>query len=98
MSTETVFVCSFLLISLFLFFLWKGFKIAKNSKDKFCQLFAVGISSWICIQAFVNIGSMIEILPLTGIPLPFIGYGGSHIVAELIGVGILLNISKYTKK
>ena len=55
---------------------------------------ALGISSWIAIQAFVNIGAMTGFLPLAGIPLPFISYGGSHLVAELIGVGILLNISK----
>jgi len=97
-AEEAGFVGSFVLISLFLIFLWRSFKIAKNSRDKFSQFFCIGISSWICLQAFINIGAMIGILPLTGIPLPFIGYGGSHIVAELIGIGILLNISKHTKK
>ncbi len=86
------------LIFLFLIFFWRGFKISKTSQDKFSRLFAIGISSWIIIQAFVNIGAMIGILPLTGIPLPFISYGGSHLVVELIGVGILLNISKRSKK
>lgn len=93
-AEETGFVGSIVLISLFLLLLWKGFRIAKMSQDKFSQLLAIGISCWICIQAFINIGAMIGILPLTGIPLPFISYGGSHIVAELIGIGILLNISK----
>jgi len=65
-------------------------------ENKFSQLLAVGISSWIVIQAFINVGSMTGLLPLTGIPLPFISYGGSALVAELIGVGILLNISKNT--
>lgn len=97
-AEETGFVGSFALISLFLLFLWKGFQISKKSQDRFSKLFAIGISSWICIQAFINIGSMIGILPLTGIPLPFISYGGSHLVAELFGVGILLNISRSTKK
>ncbi len=82
------------LILLFLVFFWLGLKIARNSKDSFPQLFAIGFISWICLQAFINIGAMIAILPLTGIPLPFISYGGSHIVAELIGMGILLNVSK----
>ncbi len=94
MAKEMGFIGSFILIALFLIFLWRGFKIGKTSQDKFSQLTAIGISSWIVIQAFINIGSMIEILPLTGIPLPFIGYGGSALVTELIGVGILLNISK----
>jgi len=97
-AEETGFIGSLVLIFLFLVLLWRGFRISKRSPDKFSQLFAIGISSWICIQAFINIGAMIGILPLTGIPLPFISYGGSHMVAELIGIGILLNISKSSKK
>jgi len=97
-AEETGFVGSVVLIFLFLLLLWRGFRIAKMSKNKFSQLLAIGISCWICIQAFINIGAMIGILPLTGIPLPFISYGGSHIVVELIGIGILLNISKTSKK
>ncbi|MBZ9571945.1 cell division protein FtsW [Patescibacteria group bacterium] len=94
-AEETGFIGSLILISLFLIFFWRGFKIAKEAQDKFSQLAALGISSWIIIQAFVNIGSMVGILPLTGIPLPFISYGGSHLISELIGVGVLLNISKH---
>ena len=97
-AEEAGFIGATILIILFLIFLWRGFRIARNSKDKFSQLLAVGISIWICVQAFVNIGAMIGILPLTGIPLPFISYGGSHIATELIGVGILLNISKQNKR
>lgn len=97
-AEEAGFIGSLILIFLFLAFLWRGFKISKTSQDRFSKLFAIGISSWICVQAFVNIGAMIGILPLTGIPLPFISYGGSHMVAELIGVGILLNISKTMRK
>ncbi len=95
-AEETGFIGALGLIFLFLMFFWRGFRIAKNKQSKFFQLTAIGITSWIIIQAFVNIGSMIGLLPLTGIPLPFIGYGGSHLIAELIGVGILLNISKQT--
>jgi cell division protein FtsW len=97
-AEETGFVGSVVLIFLFLLLLWRGFRIAKMSQNKFSQLLAMGISCWICIQAFINIGAMIGLLPLTGIPLPFISYGGSHMVAELIGIGILLNISKSSKK
>jgi len=96
MAEETGFIGSLILISLFLIFLWRGFKIGKKGGDKFSQLAAIGISSWIVIQAFINVGSMTGLLPLTGIPLPFISYGGSALVTELIGVGILLNISKNT--
>jgi len=93
-SEETGFIGAFFLIFLFLVFAWRGFKIAKESKDKFCQLVALGITVWIISQTFVNIGAMIGMLPLTGVPLPFISYGGSALVAELAGLGILLNISK----
>jgi len=93
-AEEGGFLGASLLILLFMFFLWRGFQIAKKSKEQFTQLLALGISLWIGIQAFVNISSMIGILPLTGIPLPFVSYGGSHLTVELIGVGILLNISK----
>ncbi len=93
-AEETGFIGGIILISLFLIFLWRGFRISKLSQDKFSQLAAVGITSWIVIQAFVNISSMIGLLPLTGIPLPFISYGGSSLIVTLISVGILLNISK----
>ena len=97
-AEEAGFIGCFVLISLFLVFLWRSFRIVKDSQDRFSQLFAGGISSWICLQAFINIGAMVGILPLTGIPLPFISYGGSHMVAELVGIGILLNISKSSRK
>lgn len=93
-SEEAGFIGSVVLILLFLIFAWQGFKIAKKSQDGFYKFSAVGISSWITLQALVNIGAMVGVLPLTGIPLPFISYGGSALIAELIGVGILLNISK----
>ncbi|MEK7519562.1 MAG: FtsW/RodA/SpoVE family cell cycle protein, partial [Patescibacteria group bacterium] len=94
LTEETGFLGALAVIALFLTFLWRGVKIAKESPSIFSQLTALGISSWICLQAFIHIGSAIRALPLTGIPLPFITYGGSHLVAELIGVGILLNISR----
>jgi cell division protein FtsW len=96
-AEETGLIGCLILISLFLLFLWRSFKLAKKTSDQFALLVCVGISSWIVIQAFINIGAMAGIFPLTGIPLPFISYGGSHIIAELIGVGILLNISKSLK-
>jgi len=85
--------CSAIVI-LFCLFLWLGIKIARNSNDKFSKLVAIGISFWITLQAFINIASAIGIFPFVGIPLPFFSYGGSHLITELIGIGILLNISK----
>jgi len=93
-SEETGFIGSIILILLFLIFLWRGFKISKNSQDRFSKLAAFGISCWIVLQTFVSLGSMVGILPLAGIPLPFISYGGSALISELAGAGLLLNISK----
>lgn len=83
------------LISLFVFFIVRGLKIAKNAPDRFSSVLAVGISAWIGGQVFLNIGSMVSLVPLTGIPLPFISYGGTSLVMILTACGILLNISKF---
>lgn len=91
---EAGFIGGALLVLLFLVLFWRGFAIGFNSKEKFSQILAFGISIWITSQAFINMGSMLGILPLAGVPLPFISYGGSALVSELMGVGILLNISK----
>ena len=91
---EMGFVGCLILIAFFLIFAWRGFKIAKEAPNRFSYLLASGITIWITFQALFNMGVMTGLLPLTGIPLPFISYGASHIIAELIGVGILLNISK----
>jgi len=87
---------SIILIGCFLLFFWLGVQIAKNSNDKFAKMVAIGIVTWICLQAFVNMASVAGIFPLAGIPLPFFSYGGSHLAVELFGVGLLLNISKNT--
>ncbi|MEK7562705.1 MAG: putative peptidoglycan glycosyltransferase FtsW [Patescibacteria group bacterium] len=84
------------LVGLFILFFWLGIKIAKSSNDRFSKLTAVGITFWIALQAFINMASSAGIFPLAGIPLPFFSYGGSHLVTELIGIGLLLNISKNT--
>lgn len=93
-AEEAGFIGSFILLALFLLFFWRSFVVALKVQDPFSRLCAMGIASWITFQALFNIGSMTGLLPLAGIPLPFISYGGSALVAELIGVGILLNISK----
>lgn len=88
-----IFGCS-ILVLLFVAFLYLGLKIANSSTDTFAKLTAIGITLWITSQAFMNITSAVGLFPLSGIPLPFFSYGGSHIIAELIGVGLLLNVSK----
>jgi cell division protein FtsW len=94
---ELGFVGAFFLIATFVFLAIRGFRIAKNAPDRFSKLTACGIISWIIFQTFINIGAISGLIPLTGIPLPFISYGGTSIVFLMAGVGILLNISKYAK-
>ena len=85
-----------LLISAFIFIFWRGIKIASATNDRFSKMLAVGIVTWITLQALINISSGAGIFPLAGIPLPFFSMGGSHLVVEMIGIGLLLNISKNT--
>ena len=70
-------------------------RIARLAPDRFTCLLAAGITSWLAMQIFINLGAMLALLPLTGVPLPFISYGGSSLVVSLAGVGILLNISRF---
>ena len=85
------------IITLFLILAFRGYKIAKNAPDDYGKMIAVGITSWIIFQALINIMAIIGLIPLTGVPLPFISYGGSSLVFLLAGIGILLNISKQSK-
>jgi cell division protein FtsW len=96
-AEETGFIGAFLLLVLFGFFFWNVLRVGKQAKDKFQSLVVWGIGLWLMIQTFVNIGSMVGVMPLTGIPLPFISYGGSAMITELAAIGILLNISKEIK-
>ena len=96
LGEELGFAGTLAVVCLFLFLVWRCFKIARRVNDPFGKLFAMGVGSWIGIQAFVNIGSMVAIVPLTGIPLPFISYGGSNLIITLGALGIVYNISKKT--
>ena len=87
--------CIVLIAAFFLLF-WLGIQIYKKSNDRFSKIAAIGIVFWITFQAFINMASVAGIFPLAGIPLPFFSYGGTHLAVELIGVGLLLNISKNT--
>jgi len=80
-----------------IFFLWRGFKIALSAVDREGQLLATGITIWLTCQAFFNMAANVGLIPLTGIPLPFLTYGGSSTIVTLMAFGLLLNVSKYTK-
>lgn len=78
------------------FIVLKGFSVARNCQDPFGTLLAVGISSMIAIQAMINLGGLTGLIPITGVPLPFISYGGSSVVLLLISMGLLVNVSMFT--
>lgn len=82
----------------YLFIAYRGFQIAIHSENRFAMFTAIGISTWIIAQAYINISVNIGLFPVTGITLPFISYGGSSLIATLIAVGILLNISTDTNQ
>lgn len=77
-------------------FLWRGLKVALNAPDKQGKLLAAGITVWLTTQALLNMAANVGLIPLTGIPAPLLTYGGSNTLVTLIGIGILLNISKYS--
>lgn len=91
---EMGFVGTVTVILLFLFLIWRCFRIAQRTNEPFGKLLALGVGSWIGIQTVVNIGSMVALMPLTGVPLPLISYGGSNLVITLGALGMIYNVSK----
>jgi len=97
-SEEFGFLGSSIIILLFVAFATRGLKIASNVSDIFARLVVVGIVIMITGQAFVNIGSMLGVLPLSGITLPFVSHGGTSLFFTLLGAGIVLSVSKHQKR
>jgi cell division protein FtsW len=93
-AEELGFLFSVGLIALYVGLLWRGMQLARRASDVYVKLVIAGIVSWFTIQAFINIGALTSLLPLTGEPLPFISNGGSSLIISLIAVGILLNYSR----
>src|SRR3990167_4513065 len=96
-AEEIGLIGSLVLIFSFILFIWRGFAIAAKTSDKFGKLLAGGITSFLAIQMLINLGAQTALIPFTGVPLPFISYGGSALVVDLCSVGILLNISRQSK-
>jgi len=96
-AEEWGFIGSLLLIFLFLFFVLRGLKIASRAPNTFSRLLTTGIITLIITQSFLNIGSMLGILPLTGEPLLFVSQGGSALIVGLAEIGMILQISKHQK-
>jgi cell division protein FtsW len=94
-SEELGFLRASLVIVGFCYLFYLGLSIAKRAQDNFGRLLAIGIVSSLLIQAFINISAMLGLVPLTGVTLPFISYGGNSLIISFIQIGILLNISKH---
>lgn len=91
---EFGFFGAMLMISLFSFLIYRGFVIAHDTSNRFGSLLAYGLVFWLAVQTLVNLGAMVSVIPLTGVPLPFVSYGGSALLSNMLAIGILLNISK----
>lgn len=87
-----------LVVFLFLFLAFRGFRLARRTQDVYGALLATGITTWLVLQAIINIGATTDSIPYTGVPLPFISYGGSSVVISLAAIGVLLNISRYIQE
>jgi len=93
-AEEVGLVGSLIIVLLFAIFLWRGIRTALRTQDMFGRFLAVGITSMIVVQAFINISVVLGLMPTKGIPLPFVSYGGSSLFFALACVGVLLNVSK----
>jgi cell division protein FtsW len=92
---EMGFIGATFVIVLFALLVYRGLRVMVNAPDNFGALLAVGITTWIAYQTLINIGGITRTIPMTGIPLPFLSFGGSALAAVLAGMGILLSVSKY---
>ncbi len=97
LAEELGFIGGTFVILLFALLLWRGIKVALEAPDTFSGFLALGIVSMLVLQAMINISVVIGLIPVTGITLPFLSYGGSSLTLTLCSVGILLNISRYTR-
>ncbi len=97
MAEEIGFIFATLFVLLFVYMLYRGLQIAKGSTDRFSRLLVVGIMAWLGFQFFLNVAAMLSLVPITGIPLPFVSAGGSSLLATLAAVGIVTNISRFSK-
>jgi cell division protein FtsW len=97
LAEELGFIGGLFVIFLFGIMLWRGIKIALGAPDLFGSFLAVGIIGMIAIQVMINIGVVTGLMPVTGITLPFLSYGGSSLTLMLVAIGVLLNISRHAR-
>jgi cell division protein FtsW len=95
---EAGFIGAMVVLGLFAYLVYRGFRVAMRAHDDFGTYLAMGVVCWIAFQSLVNIGGITRSIPLTGIPLPFVSYGGSSLIMVMAGVGVLLSVSRYSKE
>ncbi|MCZ2108147.1 MAG: putative lipid II flippase FtsW [Dehalococcoidia bacterium] len=83
------------IVLLYMTLMFRGFQVARRSHDDFGRYIATGITTWITVQALLNMGGITRVIPLTGVPLPFLSYGGSALASVLLAVGVLISISRF---
>jgi cell division protein FtsW len=86
-----------IVIGLFAYLVFRGFRVAMKSRDEFGYYLSMGITCWIAVQALINVGGVTRTIPLTGIPLPLLSYGGSSLITTMAAIGVLLNVSRFSK-
>ena len=97
-AEELGFILTSIFILIYIYFIVLGFSIASKAATDFGKYAVAGIMSWIATQTFINIGAMLQIFPLTGLPLPFVSYGSSAFITSMAAVGIVISVSRFTKQ
>jgi len=95
MGEELGFIATCAVLALYMILMIRGYQVARRSRDEFGMLVATGITTWIAVQALLNMGGITRVIPLTGVPLPFLSFGGNALAAILLGMGVLISISRY---
>lgn len=95
LGEELGLIATLTVILLYVVLMVRGFQIARNARDEFGQLIATGVTTWITVQAFLNIGGILRVIPLTGVPLPFLSFGSNALASALLAMGVLISISRY---
>jgi cell division protein FtsW len=96
LGEELGFIGLVLILCLFAFFVYRALQVTLRSRDRFAVLLCIGIVSWISFQTLINIAGITRTVPLTGVPLPFLSYGGSSLIMVMAAVGVLLSVSRYS--
>ncbi len=97
-AEEIGFIFTALFIILLFYLFYRVLLVAKHAPDRYSRNLVAGVAAWLAIQTFLNIGGQLNLIPMTGVPLPFVSAGGSSILSSLIAIGVVVNISKYTKE